>query len=1099
MFECHTNRCTAFARDAGRSLCGASAAAVPPDDSGIFVLFDVELCELYDTLLYDLCKMVHDRLTAIKFSYELTVRNARTQRQEVTRFLRLAVDTAVSMRGEKLNEAVSLLSNCMPRLVEPLFKYGRNSVHDQESEGYELYHAGLEWRWLVLLLASEATVEESCEPSSTVTSVGKESTKSRRKRRSIHATFRALYRDMMVDLLELVFQLFRINTVDSLVDECPFQCGCLRSMWVGLMSLAERSNGQLQFWTSMDECLPTVLNGRTDGYLLKLWLINGLAGLMVNDVPTLAVDGQAQAFVDELLNEVLRADCREEQMRVVLVLLCPIISGRFGGSVRHEPIIALWAYFSARLNSPFLLKSDSIASRGCVSQSIAGFIEQAQELVLAASEHQTLRTGLDARCVNSFRMFLMMLAFVIQHFTREANKKKVQIIFNRVFVKLAPNKYVNMTEQAIYNLGLMLSTMTVATGYPEDYPRVSRHMQMVPFDGGGGGGGMKQPVDVAIRRIVMATQAHMALLVLFSSAPSFDKTGHVLEFMRSFEEAHQKYGQRLLPAMSAIAEGVLLLFEKAASRGSFERGELSLIDAWLTRYLHGPGTGWHRLLDALTSAMAHTASHSSNRALTEAIMKHVFPFVKEQFMKSDPAPSSIARLAAQLTLNAKTGDAGEMMSFLALFNTFTGSSTADSQQLLDYLREIVTSSRMQELDERVIVRLWLKLALYYGAQELRDLTRAVYRLDEFRALCDIPEYDLLETDAVPMHLFLRHVGKRFRETHDGNEQLQLKMRLHHLFQHFDRWIPEPTGIVRQRILSVLVLALKECDQAFYIRSNPSCLYHLAFQQYFLPVSVLTDRQLAADYVEDMARVWHRVMDVLSRMAYQSDSVIGDRVINMLTKWLPQFAKLPSKAPREMVRPLLLFFSGSGTNEALVKYAMPRVASTFVELQRCLPKPNALPVMRMLQWLLQELIASADYAKVALFERLLGLPIVMHAVMCSASQPTRGIATTVVYDMVASTSGPSNMVRDEMRTVLANFTRRYLPIAADAYFVFMCRLADRNPLFIRSLIDTVREELVQAERLRGTGTDSFLRKSLYRLEGAVEASTAKLTTTRVENT
>ncbi|XP_050091014.1 protein MMS22-like [Anopheles aquasalis] len=1091
MFECQTNRCTAFARDAGRSLCSAPAPTIP-DDGGIFVLFDVELCELYDTLLYDLCKMVHDRLTALKFSYELTARNARTQRQEVTRFLRLAVDTAASMRGEKLNEAVSLLSNCMPRLVDPLFKYGRNSVHDQESEGYELYHAGLEWRWLVLLLASEAAAaEESCEPSSS-----SEAAKSRRKRRSIHVTFRALFRDMMVDLLELVFQLFRINTVDSLVDECPFQCGCLRSMWLGLMSLAERSNGQLQFWTCMDECIPTVLNGRTDGYLLKLWLMNGLAGLLVADVPTLSADS-AQTFADELLNEVLKADCREEQMRVILVLLCPIISGK-SGPVRHEPIIALWAYFSARLNSPFLLKTDSITSGGCVSQSIAGFIEQAQELVTASEEQATLRTGLDARRVNSFRMFLMMLAFVIRHFTRETNKKKVQIIFNRVFVKLAPNKYVNMTEQAIYNLGLMLTTMTVATGYPEDYPRVSRHMQMVPFDGGGGA--MKQPVDVAIRRIAMATQAHMALLVLFSGAPSFDKTGHVVELMRNFEEAHQKYGQRLLPAMSAIAEGVQLLFEKAASRGSFERGELSLIDAWLTRYLHGPGTGWHRLLDAITSAMVQTASHSSNRALTEAVMKHVFPFVKEQFMKSDPAPSSIARLAAQLTLNAKTdGDPGETWGFQALFNTFTGNSTADSQQLLDYLKEIVTSSRAQELDERVIVRLWLKLALYYGAQELRDLTRAVYRLDEFRALCDIPEYDLLETDAVPMHLFLRYIGKRFRETHDGNEQLQLKMRLHHLFQHFDRWIPEPTGIVRQRILSVLVLALKECDQAFYIRSNPSCLYHLAFQQYFLPVSVLTDRQLAADYVEDMARVWHRVMDVLSRMAYQSDSVIGDRVINMLTKWLPQFAKLPSKAPREMVRPLLLFFSGSGTNEALVNYAMPRVASTFVELQRCLPKPNALPVMRMLQWLLQELIASADYAKVALFERLLGLPIVMHAVMCSASQPTRGIATTLVYDMVASTSGPSNMVRDEMRTVLANFTRKYLPIAADTYFVFMCRLADRNPLFIRSLIDTVREELVQAERLRGTGTDSFLRKSLYRLEGAVEASTAKLSSTKVDET
>uniref|UniRef100_A0A182JDW6 Protein MMS22-like n=1 Tax=Anopheles atroparvus TaxID=41427 RepID=A0A182JDW6_ANOAO len=700
-----------------------------------------------------------------------------------------------------------------------------------------------------------------------------------------------------------------------------------------MMSLAENTDGAVDFWKILWDSMPAVLADRKDGFLFKIWVINGLAQFydikVHQDAKTIPLVKLApdHTIIDDFLKELVQADCREEHMRTCLILLKPIITGLW--PMRYEPVVILWDFFAVRLNSSFRLKNETLSTMACISPSIAAFIEEANTL---AAPDSTL-DSLDYR-TNSFRMFLIILASITRFFTKQANKRNVQIVCNRIFLKLGPKKYENMTEQGVYNHGLLLLTMLAATSFEEDYPRVSKQMQMVRLVDETS----LLPTDAIVQRAATATQAHMAVLVLL------------------------------------------------------------VFNSMISNFLHCP--------------------------------------------------------------------------------------TAHSDQVLHYLKEITKCPTiMVLLDEPTVIRQWLKMGLFYGREELLEFSRVVNGLREFKCLCEIPEYDLFENpNEVPVKLFFTYVGKRFREV-DGAMQMEMKIKLHKIFQHFDKWIPEPSGIVRQRILSVLVLALKECSQALYIQSNSSCLYHLAFQHYFLPFSVLTDRNVTTEMIEDMAKVWHKVMEVLGSMEYSRNQITGDHVINMLTKWTPQFAKLPDETAA--LRPLLLFFCAR--NEELVLFAMPRCIATYVELKRCLPQPNARPVMQMLHRLLTALVQRADHGKTALFIRVAGLQIVTHAFMCNETFPTRALAMETVYAMLTSTDGPSNIVRQEMRTALGAFTRKNLGMAAEAYFTFLCRLVNRNPRFIHSLLDMIREELAIAERLRGQGVDKFLRNWMVRLERVIDAT------------
>lgn len=320
---------------------------------------------------------------------------------------------------------------------------------------------------------------------------------------------------------------------------------------------------------------------------------------------------------------------------------------------------------------------------------------------------------------NSFHVFLIMLSRIIRHYTREADNRKVQIIFNRIFLKLGPKKFENMTDkQAVHNIGLMFLTMISATSFHNDYPRVSNLIQLVPLYNGPN----NLPVDARIKHMVVAAQAHMSLLVVFSSS-SFDKTKHIVSLLQGIDVSFRKYGSRIQPILEIIAQGMQLIYSKAVSKQSFSRGEKHLIGPWIQTYLRNSSSTRERqkLLEVILDSF-HCPDLSFDYEYFNAIDQYIMPYVNEKFSSKDVASPCIARIAARMTLQRSSNLTKNFQQSL-LFTTYINCPTACPEHLLVYLKELTQSSKIVSLlGENVIIQQRLKMGFYIDRESLLDLT-----------------------------------------------------------------------------------------------------------------------------------------------------------------------------------------------------------------------------------------------------------------------------------------------------------------------------------------------------------------------------------------
>ncbi|XP_058063370.1 uncharacterized protein LOC131213359 [Anopheles bellator] len=1042
-----------FAKDGGRSLCHAS--------DGVQVLLGEELDQLFDSLFYYISMNVAERVQRIVTMSQYTFTNVQTQRLEITRFLQLAVGSAGSMNYKHLNETMQLLIGALPRLPHTLANDKWNRA--KQNMSYELFHAILEWRWLLLLLAKETQKlkgEMQMTESTDTQSAAPKNTDSEKP--ESEDVFKLLYRQMMIDLLNLVFQRFPINDkLQEIVGHSPNQCQCFCLVWLGMMALAEQSDGKESFWGCLHDSVPLVISDSGIRYLFELWLINSLAELCNESIfrqksatgKSLEALAPNPAIIDKVLEEAVKIDYTEQQMRIVLLLLIPVVTDLW--PVWSDIVSAVWKYFASRLNSQFLLNAESVANSACASSSVLSFIEKAQAVAVKGKVFPRLGFETD-----SLRMFIALITFTIRHYTDEANKRKVQIIFNRTVIGLSPNRYNSMTEQAIYNLGLLITAMINATSFKEDYPRVSKHLQMIPLTGGL----IDSSVDVTIRRIVMATQVHMAVLVRFGSS-DYNKTAHLQGFLKRFGEALEKYGKRLLPALTLMAEGMLLLYKQAEERGSYLLGEICLIDSWLEKYLLWTQTGWYKQLNAIATGMQVAAT---TEQFTPAIMQHIYPFVKQQYSRTRPAAPCISHIAASVTISAGS-------KFNNFFETFTLCRTAHPEQRLEYVTRVAMSTRLVELNEEDVIKLWLRLAMVYDNIKMRKFSQIVCQMDQFQALCEIPECDLLNSNAMPINLFFRSVRERYRKTR-VNEKSEVQIKFNQLFRNVGTWMPETGVVLRQRFLEALVSALSECHEIFYDRSCAGCMYNIAFYHYFLPPTVQTEQDIPLEYIEAIAKVWLQVLEVLSQMEYTTDPLVKDNFRLMFIKWLPQFTKLHTSADK--LHPLVQFFCCA--NETIVRRGMVWVRNEFVKYKAEKLNASKRQGMLMVQRLLDTLIKIKKHDKLALFIKLFGYLLLEHAFNSQEYEAERSweIPIKMVYEILACT-GPFGVVHQAMRDALNKFTCKYLPDGHSAFFVFMQKLTDKNPGFIRLTVDMLREDLINSGRL--TERDQILRNKLPYLQ------------------
>lgn len=995
---------------------------------------------------------------------------------EIGRFFRVLIGSLngedALYKEEELLDAISIVTNSLPGIGRMAEEFGGISVKRMDAVSYGYFHVALEWRWYALLLMHEV-----------------------HKRISGKVDFETAYRDLLEGLIRLAFIKFNDRaTQNELTEELQFYCPCVKNIWIGMMSLAASSG--VDFWTSIHNALEKILNEmqaksltriKANALLFQVWLVHGVASLYqyrlldettFKEAPIITLPPD-YTILDRVIKEVTLGALTEDSMRTFLMLLKPIYTKWW--PTKYDLVIVLWEYFSKRLNSPFQLPQEPPINLACVRRSPKGIIEQAN-LHSTQKAFDTLTTQ-----TSSFKSYITLMAFMLRHLSNSSQKTKVQILFNRTILRFAPPKLTSLTEQAIYNYTLLTLAMVQSTPYQDDYPRLSKQMlhfnldQLAP----------NTDVEVAIRRITVLILANMALTILFTER-TFDKSSHLRQVLEGLGRAFRKFGDRLQSVAPIVAEAMGTVYERAFGRGEFEKGDEQFLACgdWLERYLRSCPEGelegvlrvFARTIELIRRRGGPTPFRPEQHAdFLDPLTTYVLPRIKEFFTKDTKDVTKIVPIVAELAVHF-TLCTPDPIALMELVSYFAEHSTAGLGLRLHYIKGLVESDRFTEVDERVIVRIWLKLAIQNGGEQLEDLSRVVCGLGEFQEICNIAEVDLCEGKDDLIGLFFKAVGDKYNEK-DSRSQMELSQKVNALFHQFDAWFPSPTTSLLIRIMSMLVVAIKECGQVIYKRGNSACLLHVAFSRFFLPSSVLTNRNVPNDLVLAMGKVWHRIMDVLGQMSYSEDPVLGDYAANMMSKWAPQFLKFKTNA--DAVKPFLVFFTSR--NDTFVKFAFNKYLSCYVELHGATPKLQAEIGIKLLIFLLEALNNAQDNGKIAMFIGIVAPSTLDHALLTNDQSSSKPVANNLVSQMLACTQNGSNLIKMELKAALTNFTKKHLRMDISNYFRFMYKLADQRPEFIESLISTIRLELTETERLRGNGEDMYLRRMLSQLQGAVEAS------------
>ncbi|XP_053698751.1 protein MMS22-like [Sabethes cyaneus] len=1041
-------------------------------------LFGFEFYYVDDDLLRVLLPVVRDSIAKLSV-YDVRMEfsdKCSTIRAEINRLFRLILGYLEELLQMDSLDMISSLEDILPEIIDAMVGTKMPlTVAEMTTPTCSFYHAILDWNWLYLVLTYELKKCGECME-----------------------LFETIFLRWLENLVTMALYMYKKIQQNKYLSQSQFFCPCIKKAWIGAMCLSTAENNNMDFWDYLQRALDNIETNKqkrisrkirvplasTTDALFRTWFMNGIVSLYeyqmldestFKESPVITIPPQ-YSILDSATKDFVNGDKPEQQMRIFLLLLKPIYSKWW--PVRQEFVILLWDYFWKRLNLPFQLPTESLSNLACINRSPLSFLEQAR---IRASQEEFERLDMKD---SSLKMYMTFLAFVVRHYTEADVKVKVQILVNRTVLRISPARMGSMTEQAVYNIGLLALTMLQATTYAEDYPRVARQFLLLKIDKGI----PPTPIDSLIRRGTTITLVNVALLVACSER-AINRALHVKHFMLHFEEARKKYGDRLQAAYQVLAEGLCAVFEKTLASRHLEQSDEALFGNWLGKYLRACTENDRQAVFKSISLIFDY--YKRNKSVTSDgqsdILKRLYeimlPYVKDSF--SDPATQGtlIAELAASFTI--LTSEQKSTNSFLSLFGFFAENAAANAELRLHFVKAIVSSNRLPELDESLVIKNWVKFAILNNSNQLHDLSRVVCRMPQFIALCEIPEYDLCEEEEDPIELFFKFVGRKYKELErcDSRGQYNLTIKMHTLFQNFDKWIMKPSVAICRRIYSVLALALKECGPVIYIRGNSTCLYHIAFNQYFLPLSVLTDRNVPNDIILAMGKVWHRVMEALGSMNYSTDPVIGDHVYNMMIKWAPQFIKFKNK--KDTVNPFHTFFSSQ--NEALTAFAFDRYSCVYVEMQGTVTKPGAEIGLKILLYMLEKLHTIGDNGKIALFIRLLATVIIDHAYRANEKAASKPIANELVQKMMQCTKNDSNLIKLEMKNCLCRFTKKYLPMETAQYFRYMNKLASISPKFIESMIWTIHSEMMETERMRGVHEDKFIRRLFEELKSAIEAS------------
>ncbi|KAH8281258.1 hypothetical protein KR018_003022 [Drosophila ironensis] len=904
--------------------------------------------------------------------------------------------------------------------------------NDCQAPAYHLYHGLLEWRFLDLLLLFARGEDQQ----------------------GLTQLERTLD-----DLVVCAGHHYRGKHRPELLHCPPFICRCTKELWLLLKHLIPKwlAEKELDFWALFHKALQRhrLNHFQGDGHQVGLafqefyaWLRLGVARLEEYTpeglhLPEAVLALPAASYQTAgLLKQFLASQPDEQQRRVYLALTAPLQLQL--GQPDADVLCQLWEYLHRSLNSSFAAGSD-LDQLPLTCPTGAAYVERYSKLLG--------RSHLEDLNLSSFTMYAWLLGRTLRMLPVQGRSNQRQKLLGRIFSKFSAAKLLALCEPGIHHvieLFLCLLLSQGDEGLAELLPKLREMLLSLALE--------KLPPG---RRILVA-KGHMALLLLHA------------QNRLSFED----YLGKLLAQLAAIRNDVEVGAVYAGSLQAvfdlaedFNSGEHLLLGPWLMHYIEKSGqASQDRVWQALDTLIQRLNESPGSANIREALHQHVLPLLRTQYVAGHS--SWLARLAAKFVGLEKQGEREKLL--LSFLQGPEPVDLAASAQLMLQILE----NHQQDIRPAgtTILQVWVKSLVLLTAQNesVSALTPHIVQLEEFRQLAIDPA--CLESGREPLCAFFGALGRRAQQEETvAHVRMQLSHKLHAYVNHFEHWLPADRLRLEMgaRFYSFLAIVIYNCPSLAYVRSKPTCFFHLAMVRFLLTTQLQAGVQPEGRLPQMVHKIFPVLLQGIGRLPYRTDAYLAKTLEQLLQHWTPHFG-FTSNA-KLVARPFAALLQA---DQELSQHVLQLLVAQFLVVQRRKAGPQAGLCISILQQLLDQ--QQTDH--LLAFLRAVNTPLLEHIMFVDELEHSRAQVLGLYRVMVGQEAFKSSPeARDLCCTQLRSLAEKHLAHCTYFYFQMLIKLAEISGDLVAPILPFVRDLAQQVELKRGAGEDVGIRKCLQRLQ------------------
>ncbi|XP_030381300.1 protein MMS22-like [Scaptodrosophila lebanonensis] len=1018
-------------------------------------------------LLSDACKNVQKFYSTVVEQQHL--RSAQTQidwykaRQQVTHCYHLLLhDEFMELHWPVLREPVTYLRELLNNILDAgtwrvLYFAEHSKGNECQAPAYHFYHGALEWRMLDLYLILKYEVH------------GQE----------LQEAQQIFYDQLERTLDELILcasYFHHSKHKVELLHSSAFVCPCIKEFWMLLQRLLPMWSYQLstlmppeeaEFWPLFDRAMyryKTQLDSSKDlaCHEFHAWLRLSLVRLSAQWKQEESIPSSEVLQIAACLKEFLNCQPDEQQRRVYLCLLAPL-QLQFGRP-NSDVLCHIWEHMHRSINCSLTIVGSRMQELPKTCASGSAYLERYRKL-LGKQQLDDLNLG-------SFTLFVLLLGKSLQLL---GHSNQVQKVLGRIFSKFSAAKMLALNEQGIHQvIELFLSLLLSYCDFAELAPKLREMMLCMSLD--------KLPPN---RRLVTA-KGHMALLLLH-----VERQVPVDEYVKKLL-AQLKKVQNDLDVASVFVAALQPIYKQTCD---FSHGEHLLISSWLVHYVeHSEQAAQDRVWETLHLIFERIRElqvpNAGVQDMWQALQDHILPLLRLQYVSS--YSTWLPKLSADFCL--KDGK------LLPGFLHGTPANMAANAQLLLHVLEDQHADKQSGgiiLTDAVIIQVWVKslVLLTPHHEAVIALTPHVQQLSEFQALHIEPS--ALETRE-PLCAFFRALDLHVQD--NAHVRMQLSNKLHAYVHNFELWLP-PERIHAERpelvtrFYSFIAIVIYNCAPLAYVRSKPSCFFHLALSRFLLPTSLQTGTPPKGRLPQMMHKIFPVLLQGIGRLPYKTDAYLGWTLQKLLLHWTPYFRNLTNA--KLVSRPYASILQ-TDVEGQLSQFVLEKLMAQFLVVQQRQAGPNTGLVVTILQQLINGLedVPSTEQqasgeAQLLTLLKAAHQPLLEHVMFVDENAHSRILVLELYRALISHRIFQrSSTIRDAFAADICTLAKKHMAHCTYFFFQMLFKISELVPALVAPLLPFVKNEAQIVEQKRGPGVDVGIRKCLQKLQQVLQTAMPK---------